>query len=245
MKKSVRAVVPIYAAGCFFFLYALVMPMWNFWHLIYGVAASALVYVLLEFVVFKFIFKPSEEVKPKSKSKSKTKWLLDKKIAYAIIASTVFLGIFLGAVTSYSSMRNRVEFMFARDIVPMIEETVVFAFNVQTVGAANLSPFEIDQIGIMNIVRDIKGANRANEIHKHYGYLFMAVHEVNDRLAAMTIPEANRELLETHFMNFSVQSAMLFLSDYNRFAARFNDGLNENFGPLVSWVVKDMPRFDN
>ena len=170
--------------------------------------------------------------------------LKNRVFAWAVTIMVIVLSVFVGAYTSYASMRSVVVAAFESEIIPLVHEAMVPAFNMHVVAQNYLSPSEIAAIGIGRYVENIRNTDNPNQIYRYFVQLNRGVWEIYDRLAAMEISDRNRNFVISFHADFMMLDLIISQAGYNNTAGNFNDALGGNLGFIVRPFIDEMPRFD-
>ena len=170
--------------------------------------------------------------------------LKNRAFAWVMAVAVMALSVFAGVYTTYAGMRNAALSGFHGEVVPIVHEAMVPAFNMQRVAESYLSDAEVRAIGIGRIVSDIQAADDPARIYDLFTELNRGVWAVYDRLADMEISDANRTLLINFHADFMAFDRILSRAGYNNTARDFNEALDSNLGFLVRPFIGDLPRFD-
>ena len=172
--------------------------------------------------------------------------LKNRVFAWILAVVVMILSVFAGAYTSYSGMRGKAVAAFEREIMPLVNEAMIHAHDMQSVAQNYLSPGDIAIIGVGRIVAEIKAANDPGEIYHHYVLLNRAAWEIYDKLIGSDIvmSDTNRTLAINSHRDFLQMDTILGQAGYNNTAGDFNDVLGGGLGFLVKPFISEMPRFD-
>ena len=170
--------------------------------------------------------------------------LKNRKIASIITAALMVMSVFLGAWTSYNSMRSDAQVAFDTEIIPLIHEAMVPAFNMQTVAQNYLSQSDMNNIPIGRIVGDIQNTDNAADIYNLFVQLNRGVWAIYDRLENVDMSDVNRNFITGFHTDFMELDWIISRSVYNNIAEEFNTSLGSNLGFLVRPFMGEMPRFD-
>ena len=170
--------------------------------------------------------------------------LKNRTFAWAVTLFVMVLSVFFGAYTTYGGMRSTAAAAFRAEIIPLIHEAMVPAFNMQTVAQNYLSPGEIDALAIGRTIEGIQNTDNPDRVYQYFVLLNRAVWEVHDRLIPMDISDSSRNFIINFHADFMMLDLIISQAGYNNTAREFNDALGAGLGFLVRPIVGEMPRFD-
>jgi len=174
------------------------------------------------------------------------KLLKIRAFAWFLAVVIMTLSVVVGALTSYWSMRGDAVAAFEREMMPLVNEAMVHAHDMQSVAQNYLSSADLHTIGISRIVTEIQATNDPAQIYQQFVLLNRGVWEIYDRLIGgnVVMSETNRTLLRNSHADFLQMDTILSQAGYNNTAGVFNDALGSGLGFLVRPVISEMPRFD-
>jgi len=174
------------------------------------------------------------------------KMLKKRPVAWIVAALVMILSVVAGAFTSFNSMRNDAMAAFDREMIPLVNEAMIAAHDMQSVAQNYMSSADIAVVGIGRIVSEIQATNDPAQIYQQFVLLNRAVWEVYDRLIGgnAVMSDTNRMLLRNSHADFLQMDTILSQAGYNNTAEDFNDRLSGGLGFLVRPVMNELPRFD-
>jgi len=172
--------------------------------------------------------------------------LKNRAFAWILTILIMILSVFIGAYASYAGMRNAAAAAFEREMLPLVNEAMIHAHDMQSIAQNYLSAADITAIGISRIVSEIQATDDPVQIYEQFVLLNRAVWEIYDRLIGgnMTMSGTNRNLAIDSHADFMLMDTILSQMGYNNTAGNFNDALNGGLGFLTRPFISEMPRFD-
>jgi hypothetical protein len=174
------------------------------------------------------------------------KLLKIRAFAWFVAAVIMILSVFAGALIDYIVMRNDTLAAFEREMMPLINQAMIHAHDMNSVAQSYLGTGEILEIGIGLFVAEIQATDDPDEIYQHHSQLNRAVWAIYDRLIGdtMEMADTNRSLLIDFHRNFMQMDMLLEQARYNSIAENFNNRLEAGLGFMVRPFIGEMPRFD-
>ena len=170
--------------------------------------------------------------------------LKNRGVAWGLTILAAVLSVFFGANISFARMRAVPAAAFEVQIIPIVHQAMVPAFNMQTVAQGYLNASEINSIGISSIVENIQNSNEPKLVEQNFINLNRAVWALYDRLEKIELSEQNRGFIRAFHADFIELDLILSQAAYNTLAAEFNEALGKNLGFLAEPFIGRMPRFD-
>ncbi|MDR2183298.1 MAG: hypothetical protein LBE55_03910 [Clostridiales bacterium] len=174
------------------------------------------------------------------------KLLKKRGFAWPLAVLIMILSVVAGAYTSFAGMRGTAMAAFEREMMPIVNQAMIYAHDMQSVAQNYLSSADITTIGISRIVAEIQATDNPAEIYRQFTLLNRGAWEIHDRIIGqnMEISDTNRTLLTNSHADFLQMDLILSHAGYNNTAGAFNDNLARGLGFLVRPVIGEMPRFD-
>ena len=174
------------------------------------------------------------------------KLLKIRAFAWLVAIVIMLLSVAAGAFTSFNGMRRTAVAAFEREMMPLVNEAMVHAHDMQSVAQNYLSSADIAYIGISRIVAEIQATNDPMRIYQQFVLLNRAADDIHERLIVrnMAISDTSRSLVINSHRNFLQMDTILTQAGYNNTAGDFNAALGRGLGFLVRPVMGEMPRFD-
>jgi len=172
--------------------------------------------------------------------------LKNKAFAWVIAIIIMMLSVIAGAYTSYMGMRNAAVEAFEREMMPLVNEAMIHAHDMQSIAQNYVSAADIATIGISRIVAEIQAVADPQQVYQQFVLLNRAAWAIYDRLIGddIAMSDTNRTLLINSHTNFLQMDLILSQAGYNNTAGNFNDTLRNGLGFLVEPFINEMPRFD-
>ena len=174
------------------------------------------------------------------------KLLKIRAFAWLVAAVIMILSVFAGAYTSFAGMRNDAMAAFEREMMPLINQAMIHAHDINSVAQNYLDSGEIFTISISRFVAEIQATDDPGEIYEYFVLLNRAVWEIYDTLIGgnMEMADTNRTLVINFHLNFMQMDMLLEQARYNNIAGNFNNTLDRGLGFMIRPFIDKMPRFD-
>ena len=177
-----------------------------------------------------------------------SKLLKNRAFAWFLALVIMILSVAAGAYTSYASMRNTAVAAFEREMMPLVNQAMIHAHDMQSVSQNYLSAAEISVFGIGRHVAEIQATNDPTRIFEHYVLINRAVWDMHELLIETgdfpAMSDTNRRFIINFHADFNQIDLILFQAGYNNIAEDFNNALGSGLGFLVRPFISEMPRFD-
>ena len=177
-----------------------------------------------------------------------SKLLKNRAFAWFVALVIMILSVIAGAYTSYAAMRGTAVAAFEREMMPLVNQAMVHAHDIQSVALNYLSPAEITTFGIGRHVAEIQATDDPMRIFEHYVLLNRAVWDIYKRLIHTgdfpAMSDTNRTFIINFHADFVQIDLLLYQAGYNNTAEDFNDALGSGLGFLAGPFIGEMPRFD-
>ena len=179
------------------------------------------------------------------------KLLKIRAFAWLVAIVIMLLSVTAGAFTSFNGMRRAAVADFEREMIPLVNEAMIHAHDMQSVAQNYLSSAYIAYIGVSRIVAEIQAETQARRsepmrIYQQFVLLNRATWIIYDGLIGgnMEISDTSRTLLTNSHRDFLLIDAILAQAGYNNTAGDFNAALGRGLGFLVRPIMGELPRFD-
>jgi len=172
------------------------------------------------------------------------KLLKIRAFAWLVAILIMILSVALGAYTSYAGMQSSAAAAFEREMMPIINNAMISAYEMQSAAQNYLSAAELATIGISRIVADIQATDDTAQIYRLFVQLNQAVWTIYDMVPTLEISDINRGFIINSHGDFMQFDLILSQAGYNNIAADFNARLQSGLGFIVRPIINELPRFD-